>query len=276
MPAPEIASPRWDTAELLQSAIDALPDPLFVKDREHRWIAVNDAFCRLIQRTRAELLGHSDPDFFPPEQVAVFWRLDDAILAGEPPNDNEEHITDASGALHTIWTRKVALRDAAGAIVGLCGMITNITGLRQRIQAAERAETELRAQAAVIATQTATLDALTTPIVEVWDQVLLVSLIGELSERRAATVMDNLLVAIRDRSTRVVLFDLTAVPALDEATALALLRTTRAASLLGCDSVLCGIRPAIAVRLATLTLDLHRIALRATVRDGLAHVMARE
>jgi rsbT co-antagonist protein RsbR len=109
MPAPEIASPRWDTAELLQSAIDALPDPLFVKDREHRWIAVNDAFCRLIQRTRAELLGHSDPDFFPPEQVAVFWRLDDAILAGEPPNDNEEQIAVRLATLTLDLHRIVAL-----------------------------------------------------------------------------------------------------------------------------------------------------------------------
>lgn len=265
----------WTSFALLQATIDGLPDPVFVKDRQHRWIAFNAAFCRLLGRTREELLGRSDPDLFPPEQVEVFWRGDDAVFASEGPLENEELLLDGSGVTHTIWTRKFPLRNARGEAYALCGIITDVTAFRERVRRLDRIEAENKEQQATIAAQTALLDALMMPVVEVWEGVLLLSLVGELSERRATRAMEELLAAITRTRARSVLIDLTGVPLVDTAVAGALQRTTRAAGLLGCESVLCGIGPSIAQALVQLDIDLGRAAVCGSVRDGLARALGR-
>lgn len=258
--APRIDPSDWPGAALLQATLDTLPDPIFVKDRDHRWIAFNAGFCGLVGRTRAELLGRSDPDLFPPEQAAVFWRLDDAVFASGEANENEENLTGADGVVRTLWTRKYPLRGLDGAILGLCGVITDVTELRARMQEAERRETDIKEQTAALTVQRETLDALALPVVELADGVLLMPLVGELSERRATAAMESLLLAIRDRRARTVLLDLTGMPAVDTAVAAGLLRTIRAAGLLGCASVLCGLGPTIASTLVDLDVDLGRVA----------------
>jgi rsbT co-antagonist protein RsbR len=260
----------WLSYALLQTTLDTCPDPIFVKDRAHRWVVFNDAFCRLLGRPRGELLGRSDPDLFPPAQVEVFWRLDDALFASGEANENEELLTDADGVVRTIWTRKFPLRSAAGAVIGLCGIIADITQLRRRVRGAERIENELRERAAVLAAQTATLDAIALPIVEVWDGVLLMSLVGELSARRTEQAMHQLLGRISTNRARLVLLDLTGMPVIDAGVAGDLQRTIRAARLLGCDSILCGLGPALATTLVTAGVDLGDVRVCGSVRDALA------
>jgi rsbT co-antagonist protein RsbR len=51
--------------EMLQQIVDVIPSPVFVKDREHRWVVVNQAFCGLTGRSHDELCGRSDTDFLP-------------------------------------------------------------------------------------------------------------------------------------------------------------------------------------------------------------------
>lgn len=92
-----IAPDDWGSSALLQLLLDSMSDPVFVKDRQHRWVAFNAAFCRLLGRSREELLGKSDPEIFPPDQVEVFWRLDDEIFASGEPNDNRSSASSASG-----------------------------------------------------------------------------------------------------------------------------------------------------------------------------------
>lgn len=255
--------------ELLQRMIDAVPDPIFLKDREHRWVAFNAAFERLLGRTRAEMLGRSDPDFTRPELVAEYWAMDDRVFASGEANENEELVVDAAGVEHTSWTRKFPVRDPSGAVVGLCAMITDITSLKRRLREAERIERENQEQRAVIAAQAAMLDALTMPVVEVGAGVLLVPLVGELSEGRVERAIEELLASIGRARARVVLFDLTGVPAVDAAIARDLLRAVQAARLLGCRGVLCGIGPTTAGALVELGVEFAGLVTRGTLRDGL-------
>jgi rsbT co-antagonist protein RsbR len=265
--------PRIDladgTPDALQRILDALPDPVFAKDRAHRFIAFNAAFCRLLGRAREALLGHSDPEFFPPEQVEVFWRGDDAVFAGDVPTEIEEKLSAAAG-LRTIWTRKQPLRGPDGAVVGLVGVITDVTELEARTRDAERALQESAVQREQLAAQAAVLDALTMPVVEVGERVLLVPLVGELSARRFARAIDDLLATVTRVRARVVLFDLTGVPSVDTAVAGDLLRALRAAALLGCRGALCGIRPEIARTLIALAVDFGDLRTYASVRLALA------
>ncbi len=129
----------------VDSLLDALPNPVFVKDERHRWVLLNAAMCRFMGRAREELIGKSDFDFFPPEEARVFWEKDDAVFAGEGENENEEPFTDASGRTHFIVTRKTLHVDAEGRRF-LVGVITDITELREALEQlrASRDQLEVR------------------------------------------------------------------------------------------------------------------------------------
>src|SRR3954447_19088175 len=124
------AAARIHSRELLQQIVDVIPSPVFVKDREHRWVIVNKAFCDLMGRSAEELHGRSDDDFFPREQVRVFWDVDDRVFASGEPIENEELHTDAHGTTRTIITckRLVGLADGTRLVVGV---ITDVTRYRE-------------------------------------------------------------------------------------------------------------------------------------------------
>jgi PAS domain S-box-containing protein len=90
----------------LFSMIDSMPDPVFVKDQDHRWVFLNHEFCRLVGQQREALLGKSDYDFFPERQADVFWRMDDMVFQSRTENVNEETITKPSGETYTVTSKK--------------------------------------------------------------------------------------------------------------------------------------------------------------------------
>ena len=102
------------SAEALAATLDSIGDPVFVKDAGHRLVLVNKAECELAGRPREDLIGRTDYDFFPKEQVDVFWQKDDAVLATGQESLNEETITEASGRVRTIVTRKRLHVDSSG------------------------------------------------------------------------------------------------------------------------------------------------------------------
>lgn len=117
----------------LRGIIDAVPNAVFVKDSDSRILVVNETMCRLVGRAYEDLVGRFDRDFVPAEQAAVFRAVDLEILATGEPNENEELITDGSGEVRTIITRKqpVDLADGTRVIVGC---ITDITEFRRAEQ----------------------------------------------------------------------------------------------------------------------------------------------
>ncbi|GBG12846.1 uncharacterized protein NMK_0381 [Novimethylophilus kurashikiensis] len=116
--------------QFLQQIIDTVADPVFVKDRQHRWLLLNDAMCSFMGVSREGLLGKSDYEFFPSEQADVFWAKDEEVFVSGTPNINEESFTDAAGLTHTILTTKSCFKDAQGESI-LVGTIKDITALKQ-------------------------------------------------------------------------------------------------------------------------------------------------
>ncbi len=131
----------------LGNVINAIPNPLFVKNERHQWLIVNDAFCRLMGCSRGELLGKSDYDFFPGEEADVFWEKDNQVFDAGGTHENEEYLTDSEGITHVILTRKTAMTDETGRKI-LIGVITDITELkkaREEAEAANHAKSEFLA-----------------------------------------------------------------------------------------------------------------------------------
>jgi rsbT co-antagonist protein RsbR len=279
----------WESFKLVQSVLDALEDAVFVKDRQHRWITCNQAACVLLGKPRDAIIGHSDPDYFPPEEVEVFWRIDDEVVATGKRIDNEEHFTDTSGELHTIWTRKFPLRNEHGDVVGVAAFVTDFTMIKHRQAQIERLEAEIRAKEAqidqqqtevhdklaIIETQSVLLEQLGAPVIQVWESVLLLPLIGVLDSRRAAQALESLLESITRLGAQVVILDITGVPVVDTSVASHLVRAVQAAQLLGCESILVGISPEIAQTLVGLGVDFSRITTRATLQNGLEYALKR-
>jgi len=120
--------------EFLGSIINTIGDPIFVKDEAHRFMIVNDAECTLIGKPREEIIGRTDADFFPLEQVAVFWENDNFVMVTGVTNENEENITDKEGQTHIILTKKALHRDPTSGKKLLVGVIRDITDRKKAEQ----------------------------------------------------------------------------------------------------------------------------------------------
>ena len=122
-----------------ENFINALDEPFFVKDDAHRWVLLNDAFCRLMGKPREELIGKTDYDFFPKHQADVFQARDDAVLSTGKTDINQEEIT-WGGARRTALTKKslyAAPETGRRFIVGVVRDITEYEEAKEEIMKGE-------------------------------------------------------------------------------------------------------------------------------------------
>ncbi|EFL50905.1 signal transduction histidine kinase, nitrogen specific, NtrB [Solidesulfovibrio fructosivorans JJ]] len=128
-----------EAREYLNSIVNTIGDPIFVKNEQHRFMLANDALCALMGRPREEILGRTDADFFPKEQVNAFWKVDDMLLATGLQNVSEESLTDGRGELRTIVTKKTRYVDALGrkSVVGVIRDITERKRMERNLEASE-------------------------------------------------------------------------------------------------------------------------------------------
>lgn len=127
--------------------IDSIADPVFVKDRQHRWILLNRAYCRFMGWKREELIGKSDYDFFPRREADVFWAKDELVFETGEENANDEEFTDAEGVTHFITTKK-SLCEFADGEKYIVACIRDITALRHAENELLNAHHRLEAQVA--------------------------------------------------------------------------------------------------------------------------------
>ncbi len=134
-----------ESREYLDKIINSISDPIFVKDSQHRFVLVNDAECALADRSREEMIGKTDYDFFPKEQVDVFWKHDEEVLTTGQENVSEETISDAYGRTYTISTKKTRYTDPSGRH-HIVGVIRDITDRKRAEEEIRHSEEVWRAQ----------------------------------------------------------------------------------------------------------------------------------
>jgi rsbT co-antagonist protein RsbR len=120
----------------------------------------------------------------------------------------------------------------------------------------------------VIMRQQQELLELSTPVVQLWQNVLAVPLIGTLDSSRTQVVMENLLQKIIDTGASIAIIDITGVPTVDTLVAQHLLKTVAAARLMGADCIISGIRPQIAQTIVHLGVNLEDVITKATLADA--------
>jgi len=138
----------------LAHVINSIADPIFVKDRQHRFVLLNDACCKFIGLDRSSLIGKSDHDFFPRAEADVFWAKDELVFETGEENNNEENFTDTQGVTHSILTRKTRCVSPSGEafIVGCISDLTERNRMQRELQTArEQLEAKVRERTSELA-----------------------------------------------------------------------------------------------------------------------------
>jgi rsbT co-antagonist protein RsbR len=137
-----------------------------------------------------------------------------------------------------------------------------------------QAEKELSASLEEVRRQQAAVRALGTPLIDVWDRVIALPIIGAVDEDRAVAMTESLLTRVAESSTSCVIVDLTGVDFVDTSTADHLLRLVKAVRLQGAFCVVTGIGPAIAQTIIALSIDFDQVRTLRSLREGLRACIA--
>jgi rsbT co-antagonist protein RsbR len=248
MAAEQSASVVPETAPVLERVAFAMP----IEDFDAR-------FQRLTETLTLLLDGHFDKiDLHGEIRGDAFGRVEEAVRF----------------LVMDIKTVSFANREKEAALVLQQQLLeTKIEQLEQQRRQIRLQERELASTAQTIERQTAAIRELSTPILEVWEDVLVLPIVGAIDTARSQAITLELLGRISRMQTKWVILDITGVEVVDTETADHLLKVVRAASLLGCSSLLCGVQPAVAQTLVSLGVELLELSTARTLKDALRHCL---
>lgn len=144
----------------------------------------------------------------------------------------------------------------------------SVTASENAIRNLDSIRVDLEEKLSTIERQRKAIRELSTPVLELWDDVLTLPILGEIDRERSRDMTDSLLSRIAHSKARCAIIDVTGVPTIDTATADALIRMVAAAKMLGAYCVVTGISPGVAETLTQIGVSLSGIETLGTLRDG--------
>jgi rsbT co-antagonist protein RsbR len=206
------------------------------------WSAVRE-FLAKVSRSRAQ-------QGFSPSETATF------VLSLKQPLFTllrDELSKDAQALADEVW--------ATTDLLDKLGLLTVETYVKSREELIQRQQREMME--------------LSTPVVQLWENILALPLIGTLDSERTQVVMESLLQKIVETGALIAIIDITGVPTVDTLVAQHLLKTVAAARLMGADCIISGIRPQIAQTIVHLGVDLSEVTTKASLADAFSIALKR-
>jgi rsbT co-antagonist protein RsbR len=261
-----------------------------VFDPHGRTTEVNRAWERFFNLTLAELAGWTILGDVQVQRSGLLAVLEPAFQDGRAAvlptiryDPAESEI--GKGSFRWIVSSVHPVRDASGAVQEVLMLHNEVGDLVQReedlfaearrLEAAVAGRTaELEQQLRVVAEQSDAIVAMSTPVLQLWDGLLALPLVGRIDDARARLLQESLLTAIVATRSDQVLLDLTGVSQLDAAAAGSLRDVIHGARLLGARCALTGVSPRMAETLVALDLRLGELRTFANLRDGLYAALA--
>jgi rsbT co-antagonist protein RsbR len=238
--------------------VDYLPAAVAICDRGMRYLVVSKRWVSDYKLDGQELLGRCHYDVFP--DLPEAWKeIHRRCLAGGTDIADEEKFPRADGSVEWLRWQVFPWRRQDGEVGGIM-MYTEVITRRKNM------ELQLEAQADM-------LRRLSTPIIPVSDDVLVMPFIGTLNRERTQQILEQLLASIVEKRARMAIIDMTGVPIVDSESVGALIRIGQAVRLLGADLVLTGIRPEVAQALVALQTDISSVVTQRDLQSGIAFAM---
>jgi PAS domain S-box-containing protein len=236
-----------------RSLIEASLDPLVTIGPDGKITDVNGSTEAVTGRERKELIGTDFSDYFTePEKARSGYQQ---VFRDGSVRDYPLELRHRDGHVTSVLYNASVYRDETGKVIGIFAAARDITELKQ-------SENRIKQQSKEIME-------LSTPVMQVWQGVVVAPLIGSLDSNRTQQFMERLLDRIVETNSPVALVDIMGVPTIDTQTAQHLIETISAVRLLGAQVILTGVRPAIAQTLVHLGIDLSNIMTRASLSAGL-------
>lgn len=228
---------RRESVEFLDLLLAAVDDGASADISMEPWTLLRE-FLGAISRSRAT------QGFSPTETAAFVFSLKQPAFALL-----QADLKDEAALLGEVWSFNV--------IIDKLGLYTTEVFQLSREEIIRRQQAEMLE--------------LSTPVVQLWEGILALPLIGTLDSERAQVIMENLLQGIVDKGSGVAIIDITGVPAVDTQVAQHLIKTVSAARLMGAQCIISGIRPQIARTMAQLGVSFEGVVTTASLADALAH-----
>ena len=138
-------SAQKESAAMLQSLIRAIPDLVWLKDKQGVYLFCNARFESLYGVSEKDIIGKTDYDFVAPDLADFFRKHDKLAMANDKPNKNEEELVFASdGHSEILETIKTSLYNSEGKIVGVLGIGRDITGRKKAAEDKEILSSQLQ------------------------------------------------------------------------------------------------------------------------------------
>jgi anti-anti-sigma factor len=253
---------------LLRGLIDHSPAGISVVDRQHKILLVNPVVAVMMGRPKEQITGHYQEEFFPIETVKEWEQGDRVVLEAGQILTSEDRAPLPDGE-HVFNSIKFPLRNDAGEIYAVGNIITDIT--EQKKLEYER----LLLQEQMIESQRLMLNELSTPLIPVADEVVVMPLIGSIDSARAMQIVETLLSGVTAHHAATVILDITGVPLVDTQVANVLVQAAQAVRLLGAQVILTGIRPEVAQTLVGLGVNLSGVITQRSLQAGIDFALKR-
>jgi len=252
---------------LLDSLLEHIPDRIYFKDKESRFLDVSKSKAKGTGLSREEFKGKTDFDFFSEEEAKVMRADEEKIMeSGEPVIDKVQKLELFEGKEKWLSVTKVPFYDKKGNVIGTLGISRDVTRLKtlelERVKKIEAQQEELAV--------------LSTPVIDIWEGVLTVPLLGVLDSERASRIAEALLTQIVETRSFAAIMDISGISAVDSAVADLLIRTAKAVRLVGAEAILTGVGVEVAQTIADLGIDMEGLKTMATLRDGLKYAINRK
>jgi rsbT co-antagonist protein RsbR len=271
------------TEQMHRVMIDALPTAVAVGDLHEKFLVYNPAASRYAGELQADHGGDMSSAFglFRPDGVTPFPNEELPLrlaLAGKDV-DAVELVVRNAFLPDGCWLRAqgIPLRDENGNI--FAGMTTfhDVTAERRLEQELRTRNEELaaseEAKTVLIERLRYSIDELSNPILEIWDDVLVMPIIGMIDSRRTTDMVQRLLSEVTRTQASFVIIDLTGVEIVDTKTADHLMKLMRKVEVVGARCVLTGIRAAVAETLVDIGVDFGRITTLRNLKHGLREAL---
>lgn len=136
---------KKESENFIYSLLNALPVPVFYKDRAGRYQGFNTAFESFFGTRRDELVGKSVFDISPKELAQTYYDKDEALFESGGHQRYESQVKNVHGRLRDVIFDKSVYRDKAGRVAGLIGTVLDITDRKTSERAVQESEARFRA-----------------------------------------------------------------------------------------------------------------------------------